>query len=199
MGTILFLVRHGETVWHAENRYAGVSDVALTAAGRDQAERLGGWAAGAKLDAVVCSPVSRARITAEPAARAAGHPAEADPDLAEMDFGVAEGRTLAELPPAAVAAFRADPVAGAFEGAEDPLAVAERGARALRRAAAAHDGGRVLVVAHSTMLRLALCRMLGIPEARYRTVFPKLENCALTEIRVDGQDTGLLACNVPAS
>ena len=27
--TILHLVRHGETVWHAENRYAGVSDVAL--------------------------------------------------------------------------------------------------------------------------------------------------------------------------
>ena len=30
--TYLVLVRHGETVWHAENRYAGVSDVALTPA-----------------------------------------------------------------------------------------------------------------------------------------------------------------------
>lgn len=28
--TDVVLVRHGETVWHAENRYAGVSDVALT-------------------------------------------------------------------------------------------------------------------------------------------------------------------------
>lgn len=28
--TRLILVRHGETEWHAENRYAGISDVALT-------------------------------------------------------------------------------------------------------------------------------------------------------------------------
>jgi len=28
--TTFFLARHGETVWHAEHRYAGNSDVALT-------------------------------------------------------------------------------------------------------------------------------------------------------------------------
>ena len=31
--TYLVLVRHGQTVWHAENRYAGFSDVALTTRG----------------------------------------------------------------------------------------------------------------------------------------------------------------------
>ena len=39
--TRIVLVRHGETAWHAENRYAGRSDVALTPRGREQAERLG--------------------------------------------------------------------------------------------------------------------------------------------------------------
>ena len=34
--TDLVLVRHGETVWHAENRYAGVSDVALTPRGESR-------------------------------------------------------------------------------------------------------------------------------------------------------------------
>ncbi|MFC0041734.1 histidine phosphatase family protein [Actinomadura rayongensis] len=199
MSTALFLVRHGQTIWHAENRYAGVSDVALTDTGREQAERLGGWAAGAKLDAVWCSPLGRTRVTAEPAARAAGCVPRVDGELAEVDFGVAEGRTLAELPPAAVAAFRADPVTGAFEGAENPLDAAARGARALRRIAAEHDEGRVLVVAHNTLLRLALCELLGIAPGRYRTVFPALRNCALTEIRVDGDATGLLSYNLPAS
>lgn len=28
--TTLLLARHGQTVWHAENRYAGVSDIGLT-------------------------------------------------------------------------------------------------------------------------------------------------------------------------
>ncbi|MFD0853182.1 phosphoglycerate mutase family protein, partial [Actinomadura adrarensis] len=46
--TTLYLVRHGQTEWHAENRYAGISDVALTETGRDQAERLGRWAAATR-------------------------------------------------------------------------------------------------------------------------------------------------------
>ena len=38
MTTTLLLARHGQTVWHAENRYAGISDVALTDTGVAQAE-----------------------------------------------------------------------------------------------------------------------------------------------------------------
>ncbi|WP_018657815.1 histidine phosphatase family protein [Actinomadura flavalba] len=198
MGTTLFLARHGQTVWHAENRYAGVSDIALTDTGRRQAERLGAWAADAKLEAVWCSPLQRARETAAPAARAVGRPATVAADLAEVDFGSAEGRTLAELPAEIAAAFRADPVTGAFDGAEDPLRAAARGVRALRRVAAEHAEGRVLVVAHNTLLRLTLCALLGIPAARYRTVFPRIDNCAVTQVRISGTDTALLALNVPA-
>lgn len=43
MSTLL-LTRHAETVWHAENRYAGAdSDIDLTPAGKQQAERLAEW------------------------------------------------------------------------------------------------------------------------------------------------------------
>jgi broad specificity phosphatase PhoE len=58
--TDVLLVRHGETVWHAENRYAGTTDVALTDHGREQARALGGWARDAGLSALWCSPLSRA-------------------------------------------------------------------------------------------------------------------------------------------
>ncbi|MBI0382368.1 histidine phosphatase family protein, partial [Streptomyces albiflaviniger] len=68
--TDFVLVRHGETVWHAENRYAGRTDVPLTEHGHQQAAELGAWAAGRRLDAVLSSPLSRARLTAEPAAAA---------------------------------------------------------------------------------------------------------------------------------
>jgi probable phosphoglycerate mutase len=114
-----------------------------------------------------------------------------------MHFGVAEGRRLAELPVRQAVAFRADPVAGAFPGAEDPHAAAARGVAALRAAAERHDGRRILVVSHSTLLRLALCELLGIPLSRYRVVFPTLPNCAPAELRVDGPDTALLTYNVP--
>ncbi|MGW2515987.1 histidine phosphatase family protein, partial [Streptomyces sp. NPDC001617] len=84
-----------------------------------------------------------------------------------------------------------------FPGAEDPAAAATRGAAALHRIAAAHDGGRVLVVAHNTLLRLVLCRLLSLPLAEYRRVFPQLRNAAVSEIRMDEGVTALLSLNVP--
>lgn len=195
--TTLYLARHGQTIWHAENRYAGSSDIALNGTGREQARRLADWASGARVEAVWASPLSRARETAAPAAAALGLPITVDGDLAELDFGTAEGRVLAELPPAEVAAFRADPVAGAFPGAEPPGKAAARGVGALRRIAGRHRGGRALVVTHNTLLRLMLCELLGIPASRYRAVFPKVGNCALTELRMDGDGTALISYNVP--
>ncbi|MFF7975587.1 histidine phosphatase family protein [Streptomyces sp. NPDC007905] len=200
MSTSLLLARHGQTLWHAENRYAGVSDVGLTDTGRAQAEALGRWAAAHPVDAIWTSPLSRAVVTAEPACRALGLTPHREGDLRECDFGVVEGRTLAEFEaehPRAAQAFRDDPVAHPFPGAEDPRAALERGTAALRRIAAAHPGERVLVVAHNTLLRLVLCSLLHIPAGQYRRVLPKLRNAAVSEIRINGDDTALLSLNVP--
>ncbi|MFJ4923826.1 histidine phosphatase family protein [Streptomyces sp. NPDC088725] len=198
--TTLFLTRHGETVWHAENRYTGVSDIDLTPRGCEQAEDLGAWASGAGLDAIVTSPLYRARRTAEPAVRATGLRAVAEPDLAEIDFGVAEGRTLAELEgeyPREVAEFLRDPAGRPLPEGEDPKAAAGRGAAALLRLADTYRGSRVLAVAHNTLYRLVLCRLLGIAESEYRRVFPALGNCAITELRVSAGRASLMSYNVP--
>ncbi|KAB1146419.1 histidine phosphatase family protein [Streptomyces luteolifulvus] len=200
MSTTLLLARHGQTVWHAENRYAGVSDVPLTDTGRAQAEALGRWAAAHPVDAIWTSPVSRAVVTAEPACRVLGLTPHREPGLRECDFGVVEGRTLAEFAaedPERAAAFRADPVAHPFPAAEDPLAAAARGTDALRRIAAVHPGERVLVVAHNTLLRLVLCTLLSVPPSEYRRVFPQLRNAAVSELRMEGRSAGLVSLNVP--
>ncbi|MBE1530626.1 histidine phosphatase family protein [Actinomadura algeriensis] len=199
MSTVLYLVRHGQTEWHADNRYAGVSDIALSDTGRHQAERLGHWAARTGVAAVRASPLSRARATAAPAAAALGLPILIDGGLTELNFGSAEGRTLAELPPADRKAFLADPVHGAFPGAEDPREAVERGVAALRRAESRHRDERVLVVAHNTLLRLTLCGLLGIDPTRYRAVFPQVRNCAVTELRMTAQGAALIGYNVPIS
>ncbi|MEU4891410.1 histidine phosphatase family protein [Streptomyces sp. NPDC044780] len=200
MSARLLLVRHGETVWHAENRYAGTSDIDLTEQGHRQARALARWAGRRGADAVACSPLSRARRTAEPAARALGLVPEVIEDLRELDFGWGEGRTIAELEaedPAAVAAFRRDPETGAFPGSEPPGRAAARAVAALRGLAAAHEGGTVLVVAHNSLLRLALCALLTIPVGRYRQVFPRLDNAAVTEVELTGEATALRSLNVP--
>lgn len=184
--TRLVLARHGETVWHAENRYAGgSSDIDLTPRGHEQARALAAWAAEQELDALVVSPVRRAQETAEPVARATGLTPRVAPELREVDFGVAEGRTIAELraeDPGMVDRFREDPAAHPFPGAESPDAAADRAVACLRGLAEEHPGRRVLVVAHNTLLRLALCRLLDLPVAHYRRIFPRLETAAVTEV-----------------
>ncbi|MFH0518460.1 histidine phosphatase family protein [Streptomyces sp. M41] len=198
--TDFVLVRHGETEWHAENRYAGRSDVQLTERGHKQAAALGAWAAGRQLDAVLSSPLSRARLTAEPTANGLGLPLRIDERLREVDFGHGEGLTRAEMRerfPAELAAFLTDPVAHHLPGGEDPAAAAARAIACLTDVEQDLPHGRVLVVAHSTLVRLVLCRLLGIPLAHYRQVFPKLDNGALTELRLQAGRASLLRLNVP--
>ncbi|MFI0259766.1 histidine phosphatase family protein [Streptomyces sp. NPDC017056] len=199
--TDFILVRHGETEWHAENRYAGLTDVALTGRGEEQAAALADWAATARLDAVWCSPLSRARRTAAPAAAACGLAPHVDARLYEVDFGRGEGLTRAEMHrrfPEELARFLADPVGHHLPGGEDPRAAAARAADCLADIERAHPDGRVLIVAHSTLVRVLLCHLLGIPLADYRRVFPQLLNGALTELRVRDGQAALLRLNVPA-
>lgn len=202
MATRLLLVRHGQTEWHAENRYAGVSDVPLTAEGLRQAEALAAWAGTRQIDAVACSPLSRARATAAPTAELLGLVPEVAPGLREVDFGWGEGRTLAEMraaDPEAVRAFEADAELGPLPGSEPPLSAALRGQAALRELAAGRPDAVVLVVAHNTLLRMALCQMLGMRVGRYRQLLPVLGNAAVTEIEVAGHRTALRSLNVPTA
>ena len=202
--TRLVLARHGETVWHQENRYAGRSDIDLTDLGVEQSHRLAAWTKRVRPDVVVCSPLSRAIETARPSAESIGVPLRVIAELAEVDFGLAEGRTLhemRELDPVMVQRFRDNPADNHFPGAEPPASAAARAAGALSQLASEYPGGVVLVVAHNTLLRLGICRILGLPVSRYRQVFPRLDNTSLTELSLpsDGSGRGsLLSLNVPA-
>ncbi|MFG3702631.1 histidine phosphatase family protein [Micromonospora sp. NPDC047620] len=196
--TNLLLVRHGETIWHAENRYAGVSDVPLTARGHAQAGRLASWAASTHLSVVWTSTLRRAQLTAKPCAEAANVPLVIDPRLRELDFGGGEGLTRAEMRgrfPDALDAFGSDPVAHHLPGGENPVVAAQRFTDCLYDITSRHPHGRVLVVAHGTVIRLALCHLLGVRLGEYRRVFPVVDNCAVSEIRLCHETFSLLTFN----
>ena len=90
----LIFVRHGESSANVENRLQGQRDYPLTRRGRTQAELLAAWSerAGLSWDAVYCSPLSRAKETAEivTRARASALPVECS-DLREFDAGALQG------------------------------------------------------------------------------------------------------------
>ncbi len=199
--TDLFLVRHGETVWHRTNRYAGSSDVELSHRGRRQAATLARWAAAAGLDALWCSELRRARETARPCADASGLELRVDSRLNEVAFGQGEGLTAKEIRqrfPRAADAFQTDPVAHPLPGGEDPKRATSRALASLEEITRAYPQGRVLIVTHNSLIRLVLCQMLGIPPAEYRRSFPSMRNCHLNHVRVlPGQQAALLQLNTP--
>ena len=206
----LHLLRHGETVWHHDNRYAGASDVPLSERGFDQARALAAWGERSELAAVVSSDLSRAVITAAELARGAGVDPRIDARLREVDFGRGEGLTRAEMNarfPDDLAAFLAHP-------ATHPLPGGEVGEAAMTRALpgivdllqSVPDHAHVAAVSHGTVIRLLLCWMLGLPPNDYRRRFPSVGNTAVTTVRVpraavpgDLKDAGaLLRYNSPA-
>ncbi|MGH8823147.1 MAG: histidine phosphatase family protein [Jiangellaceae bacterium] len=196
--TTLVLARHGETIWHADDRYAGSSDIPLTSLGERQALRLADWASTADLRGVWSSDLVRAGRTAEPCAAAAGLTMRVDPRLREVDFGDAEGMNGEEIEarfPGAYQAFERDPIAHHLPGGEAPDAATERALTGLRDICTAQPDGRVLVVGHGTLIRLVLCRYLGIPLEDYRRRFPTMRNCSLTEIRIIDDEAGVISFN----
>jgi probable phosphoglycerate mutase len=198
MRTTVVFARHGRTEWHHGNRYTGSTDLPIDEVGHRQARQLEEWARGFAPDALWASPMLRARQTAQPPAEALGLTPVLDERLREVDFGSAEGRMLSELPPAVAKAFELDPVGWHFPGGEDPVAAADRVHEAFHQIVREHEGQKVLVVAHNTLIRLLVCRVLGLDLKEYRRLLPALGPAALVRLRWENGTVGLEAFNTPA-
>ena len=93
---VLYVTRHGETEYNARGRYCGSTDVPLNDAGVVQAGALAARLRGMAFDAVVSSPMLRARQTAEIVCAALNIPYVIYRQFAERNLGVYEGLTRDE-------------------------------------------------------------------------------------------------------
>ncbi|MGO2746984.1 histidine phosphatase family protein [Microbacterium sp.] len=182
----LHFIRHGETVWHAENRYAGASDIELTERGKAQARLLAPWAEAASIDVLATSDLRRAVETGAVVAQAGGVAAVIDPRLREVSFGEAEGLTRTEMQekfPGALAAFLEAPASSPLPEGEFGAHAADRGLESIvELMQTGSERVTIAVVAHTTLIRLILCRTLGIPLDEYRRKFPSLGNATITTL-----------------
>ena len=157
MARAVTLVRHGQTERSKVSAYSGRMDIALTDEGRAQARAAAQRLVDAGIDAVITSPLVRARDTAQAIAAATGAPLRVDARLTEVDYGPFEGldregalRALGD----AFAAWRADPFGSPVPGME-PLADAlERARAATAEALDAHE--HPVIVGHQGILRIVL-------------------------------------------
>jgi len=95
----LWILRHGETDWNAEERLQGRLDSPLTSRGLDQARAQGRILAACLPGRVrvIASPAPRALRTARLALGGLGLTIETDERLLELDLGRWAGRTLTDL------------------------------------------------------------------------------------------------------
>ena len=87
----LYISRHGQTPRNVEDLICGRTDVPLTEVGQQQAKLLAESALDKGIDVILCSPMLRARQTAQAVSDAIGVPIQIDERLIEMDFGTFEG------------------------------------------------------------------------------------------------------------
>ena len=89
---MIYIVRHGETEWNAINKVLGrATDLPLNEKGMKQAEEAARQLKDLVPDVFICSPLLRARQTADAIAKEIGMQYEIDDRLTEQDFGRFEG------------------------------------------------------------------------------------------------------------
>ncbi|WP_432938784.1 histidine phosphatase family protein [Kribbella sp. CA-253562] len=209
----LVLLRHGESLWNAEDRYQGQQGTGLSPLGRHQAKLAAEYLADTPFDAVVASDLQRVTETLRPyldnvrrtvpkSARFFGRDEDGvriDPRWREIDVGTWGGRTFAEVlaeEPDVVAAFaRGEDVA---RGGGETFAHLRARVWDAVRDIAASGARRVLVGTHGGPIRVAAASALRLPPGGQVLLDPPV-NCSLTTIRVTDGASSLTSYNVPTS
>lgn len=178
----MYLARHGQTAYNLEGRFQGQLPVPLDDTGRAQALELAERAAVHSFCALWCSPLLRARETADIVARRIGLAPKEDARLMETDAGDWTDRSFADVQaeaPEQFAAFAAGDPDFAFPGGESFAAQDERVAAALQDV----ERGELpaLVVCHGMVIRAALSRRAGQRIKR----FERVANAALVPLDPD--------------
>ncbi|HDM8439055.1 adenosylcobalamin/alpha-ribazole phosphatase [Yersinia enterocolitica] len=175
----LFLVRHGQTEANLRGVFCGLTDLALTSLGVEQAGDVASWLADVAFVDGVSSQLLRARHTADIVL--AGHSLNAgiNDQLNEMNFGEWEMRHHHDLQredPDAWAAWVADWQQASPTGGESFIQFSDRVESVVQSLLSSnshqtnrhqinnHDNNQLLV-AHQGVLSLMLARLLAMPAA----------------------------------
>ena len=185
---MLWLIRHGQTVANAAGLIQGRSDPPLTELGQRQAQ-----AVAARLPPqgrILCSPLGRARHTAELAAAAHGLPIQVDDRWIELDYGDFEGRPVDHVRHDLWANWRADPTWAAPGGGESLAAANHRVWPACDELIPEISDGDVVVVTHVGPIKAAVAWALGVgPETAWRM---HVDPASVSTVGMGSQDAPVL-------
>ncbi|MET0866409.1 MAG: bifunctional RNase H/acid phosphatase [Nakamurella sp.] len=165
--TRFVVVRHGETTWGAEARFAGREDVSLTLRGRRQASAVAARIARLAPAVVLTSPLQRCRNTAQAIAAEVGAPVQVDERLIDGLLGDWTGFRAMEIEeqwPREFAAWRSDPDAKP-PGGESFTEIRQRVRPLMTDALTTYRGHTVVLVTHAAPSKMILATALDVDSA----------------------------------
>lgn len=184
---MLYIMRHGQTDWNITHRLQGQTDIPLNDHGKDMAVSAGEKYAGLALDICYCSPLQRARETAEIFLKGREIPIISDDRLREMSFGKYEGlEGIMEMPEHPMYGLFHEPERYVASGGAEPLErLFERTGRFLCEAVKPklEEGKHILIVGHGAMNLSIINRILEVPLQDFWKRLPG--NCELVTFRED--------------
>jgi probable phosphoglycerate mutase len=162
-GTLVLLVRHGQTPTTGTTLPGRAPGLHLSDAGVAQAEAAAARIAGLKaVAAVYASPLERARETAAPIARARGLRVRSERGLLECDFGEWTGSALKDLMKLPEwRTVQRYPSGFRFPGGESFTEMQTRVVTALAKLADRHRGETIVAVSHADPIKAAVAHSLG--------------------------------------
>ena len=165
--TMIYLIRHGETILTPERRFSGVGslDPELTADGQEQAARVAKEIAKLEPEVLIASPLQRTKQTAEAIAKTTGLEIIFDEIWYELSFGAWDGFSMDEIRAQHPGEFQAwlNSTSYAPEGGESYDQAAIRVDEALEKLVAQFPGKRVAVVTHNGVIKSAVKLALNAP------------------------------------
>lgn len=187
-GTLLTLIRHGQSLWNAEGRAQGHADVVLSPIGEKQAALVAEClVTDGSITALYSSDSMRCRQTASPIAAALGMPATFDQRLREVDVGIWQGMKFSDIREQYAhefAAYMADPFHVAIPGGENRMMMRRRVMDGITEILQRHSGQHIVVVLHGGPIEEIL-RVYGLMSlAPDDDDNPVLRNTSRTVLRV---------------
>lgn len=186
MEKILYLMRHGETLFNAQHKIQGASDSPLTENGIAQAKLAGRFLKDVTFDHAYCSTSERASdtlelVTSMPYTRIKG--------LKERNFGMFEGEREA------IHLYKHfDTIYGEY-GGETMQEVMNRVVKTITEIMNKEDHNTVLMVSHSGAIRMFSLKYMS--EEEFGT--KQMPNCAILKFKVEGDTFTLLEMIDPQS
>lgn len=182
---MLYIMRHGKTDWNAMHQLQGRTDIPLNDEGREMAKRAAEEYRDVHFDICYCSPLCRARETAEILLAGREIPIVTDDRLVEMSYGIYEGVADSfQIPDC--------PINVLFQHPEDYTTPVENGESLAELFARTGEflceivlpqlaqGKDILIVGHGAMNCSIICQVKNFPIRNFWSAGS--ENCKLMQL-----------------